>query len=291
MKKPLFLGVATAIVTPFGKDGVDYTVFGSLIRRQLIGGVTTIVVASTTGEGYALDTEEKTKLIRYAKTIMAGRGLVLCGLMAHTPRMAAHLAKQYEEAGADGLLAMTPYCTGATREGVLAYYTTLTEATHLPVLVYHVPQRTGVTLGVDDYIALAKLPRIVGCKEADNNLYTLGRLPSIMPFYAGQDELILPMMAFGGVGVVSVLSNLFPCEMVHFVALCAKGHFKEAITLWNKLAPISEALRHATNPMPIKAAMAAVGLCENTLCPPLSPLRTPEGEWRACLGSRKGEPV
>ena len=120
MKKPLFLGVATAIVTPFGKDGVDYTVFGSLIRRQLIGGVTTIVVASTTGEGYALDTEEKTKLIRYAKTIMAGRGLVLCGLMAHTPRMAAHLAKQYEEAGADGLLAMTPYCTGAA---CLLYHT------------------------------------------------------------------------------------------------------------------------------------------------------------------------
>jgi 4-hydroxy-tetrahydrodipicolinate synthase len=261
-----FTGVGTALVTPFKKDGsLDETGVRQLARRQIDAGVHFLSPCGTTGEAPTLSQREKLRVIEIVVDEAAGRVPVLAGAGGYDTREVIELAREVERAGANGLLSVTPYYNKPTQEGLYQHYKAIAESTPLPIMLYNVPGRTGVNMAVKTVVRLAEIPNIVAIKEASDVVQMseiISNTPDDFMVLSGDDPVTVAVMAIGGVGVVSVASNEAPAEMVQIVELCEKGDYAAARKLHHWLLPLILVNFVESNPIPCKAAMAAMGLVE-----------------------------
>lgn len=278
MKKPLFTGVCTALVTPFLGDKINEPMLKVLLSRQIQAGVDAVVLAGTTGESPTLSDEEKLRLFRVAKEFVGNEMLVIAGTGSNDTRHAIELSKEAEIIGVDALLIVSPYYNKATSAGLIAHYTAIAQAVSIPIIVYNVPSRTGVDIPVSVYEELAKIPNIAGVKEASTDIGKILRIraqcPKTFCIWSGNDNLTVPILSLGGKGVISVASNLLPEQMNLMTFAALDGDFDTAAAIQCDLLPWTDFLGCEVNPIPIKAAMAHYGLdCGNCRLPltPLSP--------------------
>lgn len=277
MKNALFQGICTAIVTPFSGNDLNIPMFRRLLQRQLDAGVKAITVCGTTGESPTLSDPEKLRLFREAKQWCAGKAVILAGTGSNCTDHAVSLSKAAQTQGADGLLVVTPYYNKATEEGLIRHYRAISQAVNIPVILYNVPSRTGVDLPVSVCRELAALPNIVGIKEASPDLKKVLQLKAQCPedfsIYCGSDELLLPFLAAGGRGLISVASNVKPSQMCRVYRLFEEGNRDQALTEFLALLPLIEGLFREVNPIPVKAAMKILGLDCGSCRLPLTDLR------------------
>jgi 4-hydroxy-tetrahydrodipicolinate synthase len=271
MRTP-FTGVGTALVTPFRNDGsVDEAAVRRLARRQIDGGVHFLSPVGTTGEAPTLSHAEKLRVIELVVEESAGGLPVLAGAGGYDTRETTQLIRDIEQAGADGILSVTPYYNKPTQEGLYQHYKAIAESTSLPIVVYNVPGRTGVNVEVATIVRLAAIPNIVGVKEASGNVVQMCEIfaaaPSDFILLSGDDPLTVAAMAVGGRGVISVASNVAPSEMAQIIEMAERG----ARRLHTWLLPLCQVNFVESNPIPVKAAMAAMGLLEETYRLPLVP--------------------
>ncbi len=276
MKKPLFTGVCTAMVTPFLDDTVNYPMLEMLLRRQMEAGISAVVLAGTTGEGATLSDGEKLRIFERSKRF-SGDGLtVIAGTGSNDTAHAVRLSLAAQEAGADGLLVVSPYYNKATPDGLIAHYCAIAQAVRIPVIVYNVPTRTGVDIPVSVYKALSHVPNIIGVKEASTDLEKVLRIRRECgrDFYiwSGNDSLAVPVLSLGGQGLISVASNLVPEKIRAMVDAGLDGDFDTAADLQCSLLPLTDALFWEVNPIPVKAAMAHIGYDCGPCRLPLTPL-------------------
>ena len=275
MKKPVFTGTCTALVTPFLGSSVNHEVLFSLLDRQIAANVDAVVLCGTTGEASTMSDEEQIEVIRRGSSYVAGRMTVIAGTGSNCTAHAVELSKAAEEAGADAVLVVTPYYNKATPKGLILHYTAIADAVGIPVIAYNVPSRTGVDIPLSVYEALSRHPNINGVKDASGNLgrisHAIGQLGEDFHVWSGNDDQNVPILALGGKGVISVLSNVCPAKVVQLVNACLKGNVQIGGALQNKLMPLIEALFCEVNPIPVKAAMERlgfqVGLPRLPLCP------------------------
>ena len=263
MKNPLFTGVCTALVTPFLDDKVNYPMFDMLLRRQMDVGISAVVVAGTTGEAPTLSDDEKLELIQRAKSYVGDACTIIAGTGSNSTEHAVELSRDAEDAGADALLVVSPYYNKATPDGLVAHYTAIAHSVNIPVILYNVPSRTGVDMPVSVYRRLSAIPNIVGVKEAATDITKIPRIRKECPndffVWSGNDEQIVPAMALGAQGVVSVLSNLCPVEAKLMADAALDGDFDTAAALQIQLLPLIDLLFCEVNPIPVKEAMGLIG--------------------------------
>lgn len=274
-KPVLFSGVATALVTPFKRGTLDIPALRRLLSFQLEGEISAVVVLGTTGEASTLTDTERDTVTAEAVARLKGKCPVIVGVGSNDTRRAVAFAKRAEALGADGLLAVTPYYNKGTEEGVVRHYLHIADETDLPLILYNVPSRTGVDLTLSQYERLQQHPRIVGTKEAKGEIGRLTDLVARFPkgqmaVYTGNDSEFLPALAVGASGVVSVLSNLFPADMVNAHRLFTAGKNAAATLILRHLHTIARLLFCETNPAPVKAALSILGLVENELRLPMT---------------------
>ena len=281
MKKTVFKGAATAIVTPLNENGIDFESFGRLIEWQISKGIDAIVVAGTTGEGSTLTDAEHKEVIKYCVEKVAGRVPVIAGTGSNDIAYAIELTKYACSVGADAMLLVTPYYNKATQNGLIKSFTAIADASDKPCILYNVPSRTGCNLTPESCAVLAKHPNIVGIKEASGNISQIAAVANLcgedFDIYSGNDDQIVPVMSLGGKGVISVLSNLLPAETSKICHDYLNGDVKSALSAQLKYLKLVDALFSEVNPIPAKAAMAAMGFCENYLRLPLTPME-PQNE-------------
>ena len=272
--KGFFSGSATAIITPFGEEGVNYEVFGQLIEYQIENGTDAIVFLGTTGEPSTMSFEEEHVLMDYAVKKVNGRAKVIFGCGSNNTADAVMTAKKAESYGADGLLAVTPYYNKCTQNGLVAYYKAICEAVSIPVIAYNVPGRTGVEIQPATMAKIADIPNIAGIKDAGGNMSktmeTLRLVREKCDVYSGEDALNFPILAVGGVGVISVLSNILPKEVKELCNLVKAGKLTEAAALNDKLLPVANACFVEVNPIPVKEAVNLIGFNAGTPRAPLT---------------------
>ena len=270
----IFRGAATALVTPLTASGVDYEAFGRLIDWQIESGINALVIAGTTGEGSTLSDEEHREVMRYAAQRNAGRVPMIAGTGSNDTNYAIDLSREACELGYDALLCVTPYYNKATQRGLVEMYTAIANAVDKPLILYNVPSRTGVNIEPSTYDILADHPNITGIKEANGNIAkiveTAGIVKGRLDIWSGNDDQITPILAMGGAGVISVLSNVMPKETVEICTRFFNGDIEGSADLQCKLMPLVKALFCEVNPIPVKAAMAAMGFCENYVRLPLT---------------------
>ena len=275
-KQTVFRGAATALVTPLTPAGVDYEALGRLIDWQIGQGIDALVIAGTTGEGSTLTYDEHQEVIRYSVERAAGRVPIIAGSGSNDTSRAVTLSRFSCEAGADALLVVTPYYNKATQKGLVAMYTAIADAVDRPIILYNVPSRTGVNIEPATYAALADNPMIGAIKEASGNIAKLVETRALvgdrMTIYSGNDDQIVPIMAMGGEGVISVLSNVAPKATGDLCRKFFAGDVAGAAQMQCDLLPLINALFSEVNPIPVKAAMAAMGWCKNVLRSPLYPM-------------------
>lgn len=293
MKNTVFTGAATAIITPFTKDNtVDFDKFGKLIEWQIQKGINGIVAAGTTGEGSTLTDEEHREVIDFCVRKVAGRVPVIAGTGSNDIAYAIDLTKFACECGADAMLLVSPYYNKATQKGLIASFEAVADASTKPCILYNVPSRTGCNIQPATVAALADHPRIVAIKEASGDLSQIAKVASLcgdkIDIYSGNDDQIVPVMSLGGKGVISVLSNVMPEETVAMCNHCLSGNYPAAADLQLKLLSLIDALFCEVNPIPVKAAMAAMGYCENTLRLPLTPMEAHNEEHLLSLMRQNG---
>ena len=263
---PIFRGVATALITPMTHDGVDYPALGRLIDWQIAEGVNALVIAGTTGEASTLSDEEHRELLRYSAERVAGRIPVIAGTGSNDTAYAISLTKYACEVGCDAMLVVTPYYNKAA----------IADASTKPIIVYNVPSRTGVGIQPATYQKLALHPMIAGIKEANGDISSIVTTASLvgdsLNIYSGNDDQIVPILSMGGSGVISVLSNVLPRKTVEICTRFWSGDVAGSAALQCELLPLIHALFSEVNPIPVKAAMAALGFCENNLRLPLTPM-------------------
>lgn len=273
---PLFRGVATALITPTTPDGVDYEALGRLIDWQIEKGINALVIAGTTGEGSTLSDQEHRDVISFSVKRAAGRIPIIAGTGSNDTSYAVELSQHCCEAGADGLLVVTPYYNKTTQKGLIKMYTAIADASTKPIILYNVPSRTGVGIEPSTYAALADHPMICGIKEANGNISKIVETAALvgdkLDIYSGNDDQIVPILSVGGAGVISVLSNVMPAETVKMCDLFFEGKIAESAKLQFDLLPLTNALFSEVNPIPVKAAMAAMGFCQDYLRMPLVPM-------------------
>ncbi len=276
MKKLLFTGVATAIVTPFDKSGeIDYTSLGKIVTYSLDGGVSAIVACGTTGEASTLSYEERRAVIECVVGIVGGSVPVIAGVGSNNFLSTVKMMGEAEPLGVDGFLIVTPYYNKTTQEGLEKIYTLYSEHTKLPIIAYNVPSRTGVGFSAETYAKLQGIENIVGVKEASADMSHLAHSVALCPrltFYSGNDDLILPALSLGAKGVISVTSNLLPKEIAETCNRYFMGDAKSATQLQLKYFKLIKSLFCQVNPIPIKYALYKMGLCKNYLRLPLVPL-------------------
>ena len=276
MKKPIFQGVATALVTPIDERGIDFDAFGKLIDAQINAGVNALVVCGTTGECSTLNDEEHCAAIEFCVKRVNKRVPVIAGTGSNDTAYAIWLTKQAERAGADAALVVTPYYNKTTQQGLVKMFGAIAESTTLPLILYNVPSRTGVNIEPDTYVALSKYENIVAIKEANGNISkiveTVSKLGGALDIYSGNDDQIVPILACGGKGVISVLSNVCPKETVLLCDRFFQGDVKGSMERQSKYNSLISLLFCETNPIPVKAAMAKLGFCEDFLRLPLVPM-------------------
>ena len=273
MKKPIFRGCATALITPFSDGKVDFEALGNLIDWQIGEGVDALVIGGTTGEAATLSDTERYKIFEFSRMRVAGRVPLIFGTGTNDTRVAVGHTKEAERIGCEGVLVVTPYYNKGTEEGIYRHYMTIAEATGLPMILYNVPGRTGVSLGMPILKRLSECERIVGIKEAADSVDRLAALAVLkdeLPLYAGNDSGVLPTLALGGVGVISVVSNLYPAEMAELCKCVFKGDIKKARQLQLGLLPLINSLFLETNPAPVKYAMSLLSLASDEVRLPLS---------------------
>ena len=276
MKKPVFTGACTALVTPFSNGKVDYSMLRKLLHRQMAAGIHAVVLCGTTGEAPTLTDEEKLTIFQQAKEFTGDDCTIIAGTGSNSTQHALTLSRAAEEVGADALLVVSPYYNKATAEGLLAHYTAVAGAVHIPVVAYNVPGRTGVDIPVEVYAQLAEIPNIAGVKEASSDITKINRIRAVCPgdfsVWSGNDSMIVPVMALGGQGVISVLSNLLPVETQAMAQAALDGDFDTAAALQIQLTPLIDLLFSEPNPIPVKAAMELLGLDCGSCRMPLTPL-------------------
>ncbi len=274
MNKPLFSGACTALVTPFLNDKVNYPMMEQLLRRQINAGIPAVVIAGTTGESPTLSDREKIELFRRCKEYAGDACTIIAGTGTNATDHAVALSVAAEEAGADALLVVSPYYNKATPDGLVAHYLSIAHSVSLPVIIYNVPSRTGVDIPVSVYQRLARIPNIVGVKEASTDITKIARiLHACRPDFAvwsGNDDQIVPAMALGAKGVISVLSNVCPEETNAMCSAALNGDFATAAAMQRQFLPLIDLLFCEVNPIPVKEAMKLIGFdcgsCRLPLC-------------------------
>ena len=276
MKQPIFTGSGAAIITPFTSETVDYPALRRLIDFQLLGKTDAIIVCGTTGEAATMSYVERMRTIETTVRHVDGRVPVIAGTGSNSTENAITLSKDAALAGVDGLLVVTPYYNKATQLGLVQHYYAIADAVGLPLIVYHVPSRTGVTIAAETYAELARHPNIVGVKEASGNFGLIQKTRELCPedFYlwSGNDEDTAAVCLLGGKGVISVAANVVPREMHELTAACLQGDFVEAGQMQLKLRRLIAALFCEVNPIPVKTALHLMGYCQDILRLPLCPL-------------------
>ena len=275
MRTP-FTGLGTALVTPFKHDtSIDEAAVRRLVRRQIDAGVHFVSPCGTTGEAPTLSHAEKVRVVQLVVDEAAGRVPVLAGAGGYDTREVIQLAREYERIGVDGILSVTPYYNKPTQEGLFQHYKAIAESTPLPIVLYNVPGRTGVNLETATVLRLSALPTIVGIKEASGSLVQMSEIVAAAPaeffLLSGDDPIAVAVMSVGGRGLISVASNAVPAEMAQIIELAEKGDFAGARKLHLWLLPFLQVNFVESNPIPVKAAMAAMGLLEERYRLPLVP--------------------
>ena len=263
--KGFLSGTATAMITPFGADGgINFNAFGEMIERQISGGTDMLVILGTTGEPATMTEEEKTSVMEFSVKKAEGRVKLVFGCGSNCTAHAEKTAKKAEEIGADGLLAVTPYYNKCTQNGLVAYYESICNAVKIPVIAYNVPSRTGVNILPATMARLAEIPNMAGIKDAGGNMAqtmeTLRLIRGKCDLYSGEDALNLPILAVGGDGVISVVSNLVPADVKRMYTAIKAGKTEEAYALNDKILPLTQACFIEVTPIPAKAAMDLMGL-------------------------------
>ena len=280
---PIFKGIATALITPMHADGsVDYEAFGALIDWQIECGIDALVIAGTTGEGSTLTDEEHREVIRYSVERAAHRVPIIAGTGSNDTAYACDLTRFSAEVGADAMLVVTPYYNKATQKGLVKMFNTIADSSDKPIIAYNVPSRTGCSIAPATYAELAKHPNIIAIKEANGDIGAIVETAALvgdkMDIYSGNDDQIVPVMSMGGMGCISVLSNVLPRQTKQICTLFEQGDIKSAAALQCKLLPLIKALFSEVNPIPVKAAMAKMGLCSPAIRLPLTEMEQEHAE-------------
>lgn len=277
MKKPVFTGASVAIITPFGADGkIDFAEFGRMIDYQIDHGTDSITIVGTTGEASTLHDDEHRAAIAFGVKHVNHRVPVVAGTGANHTDYAVSLTKFAAECGADAALSVTPYYNKTTQRGLIAHFTAVADSADIPVILYNVPSRTGISFTPATYLELSKHPRINGVKEASGNFSMIAEAMHIcgdaLNVWSGNDDQIVPLMSLGGKGVISVLSNVAPQATHDIAAACLAGDYKTAAKIQLDYMPLINALFTEVNPIPVKAAMEHLGWQVGGLRMPLVPL-------------------
>lgn len=277
MKNTIFTGVATAVVTPMNDDGsINFDRFKKFIDEQIEAGITALVICGTTGESSTMTLEEHAEVIRVAIKHANGRAKIIAGAGSNDTVCAAELAQEAEAAGADALLLVTPYYNKATQSGLVAHYTYVADRVNIPIILYNVPSRTGLNIKPETYAKLAEHKNIVAIKEANGDIASVIKTQLLcgdkIDIYSGNDDQIVPIMAMGGKGVISVLSNIMPKETVEMCDKMMNGDLKGAADMQIKLSSLIDALFCEVNPIPVKEAMNQMGLNMGPVRLPMTPM-------------------
>lgn len=276
MKQPVFTGACTALVTPFLGGKVNYPMLDQLIRRQLEAGISAMVLCGTSGESATLSDLEKLSIYRRARACIGENGILIAGTGSNSTEHAVSLSVHAQQCGADALLVVSPYYNKATPEGLAAHYRAIADAVEIPVILYNVPSRTGVDIPVEVYRLLSAHPNIIGVKEASTDITKILKIRAACPkdFYVwgGNDDQAAAVMALGGAGIVSVVSNVLPELTQAMAAAALDGDFDTALAIQIQTLPLFQALFREVNPIPVKAAMKEIGydcgICRLPLTPP-----------------------
>ena len=276
MRQPIFKGIATALITPFRDGQVDYEAMGRLIDWQIESGINALVICGTSGEGPTLTDAEHRECIRFAVERAAGRVPIIAGTGSNDTAYAISLTRFACEVGADAMLVVTPYYNKATQNGLVASFKAIADASTKPLIVYNVPSRTGCGIKPETYARMAEHENIVAIKEANGDISSVVATRALvgdrLDIYSGNDDQIVPILSLGGMGCISVLSNVLPRETVEICERFFAGDVAGAAALQCKYLPLINALFCEVNPIPVKAAMAAMGFCENSPRLPLTPM-------------------
>ena len=263
MKRVLFKGAGVAIVTPFTEDGINFPVLGQMIEDQIAGGTDAIVITGTTGESATMSDAEHKAAIKFAVEQVKKRVPVIAGTGSNETSYAVQLSKYAESVGADGLLLVTPYYNKCTQKGLIMHYTAIADSVNIPCILYSVPSRTGVTIKLETFVELSKHPNIVAVKAASGDLSAIAKIMAAcgdnLAVYSGNDDQIVPIMALGGLGVISVLSNVAPQDTHNICQYVLDGKLQEAARLQLDYIDLIEALFCEVNPIPAKTAMRLLG--------------------------------
>lgn len=279
ISRPLFTGAGTALITPMNEQGVDYPSLDRLVDFQLENSIPALVVCGTTGEASTLSDEEHLNVIAHVVKRVNGRCCVIGGTGSNDTAHAIWMTQKACDAGVDGCLVVTPYYNKTTQSGLIASFTAIADAATRPLILYNVPSRTGLNILPATYAALADHPMIAGIKEANGNMSaaaeTMRLVGDKLAVYSGEDAMITPMLSIGGAGVISVLSNVLPRETNEICTRFFAGDVKGSAAEQLRLLPLINALFSQTNPIPVKAALARMGYCEDRLRLPLIPMEEP----------------
>lgn len=276
MKKPIFEGMATALITPITENGIDYNAFGKLIDWQIEKGINALVIAGTTGEAATFSDDEHRDAIDFAVKYVNGRVPVIAGTGSNDTEYALDLTRCACRSGADAVLVVTPYYNKATQKGLIKMFTAIADESTVPVILYDVPSRTGMSIEPETVAVLAEHPNIYALKAASGNISKIAKTAQLcgdkIHIYSGNDDQVIPIMSLGGKGCISVLSNLLPSQAVEMTKAFLDGDVKKAAKMQLDYIPLIEALFSEVNPIPVKAAMAKMGFCEDYLRLPLTPM-------------------
>ena len=263
MKQIIFKGCGTAISTPFTENGINFEEFGKLIEYQISEGADAIIVCGTTGESATMTDEERKQTIKYAIDKVAGRVPIIAGTGSNNTIHAIEMAKYAESVGTDGLLIVTPYYNKTTQAGLIAHYKAIAKQVNIPIILYSVPSRTGVNINPETCLELSKIPNIVAIKEASGNISQIAKIASLckdnLNIYSGNDDQVIPILSLGGIGVISVLSNIEPKFVHNMIDNYTTGNLKKALEMQLKSLPLIEALFLEVNPIPVKEALNLIG--------------------------------
>ncbi len=276
MENHLFTGVCTALVTPFTDDKVNYAMLEKLLQRQVDAGIPAVVLAGTTGESATLSDGEKLEIFRFAKAFTGQRCKIIAGTGSNSTRHAAELSQAAQDCGVDGLLIVSPYYNKATPQGLIAHYGKIAEQVEIPIILYNVPGRTGLDIPVSVYEELARIPNIIGVKEASTSIEKALKIrancPETFYLWSGNDDMTVPVISIGGKGVISVASNLLPERLVQMTDAALAEDLETAAQIQCALLPLIDLLFKEVNPIPVKAALKYIGFdcgdCRLPLCAP-----------------------
>lgn len=292
MKKTVFTGAATALITPFKNGNIDYSAYEKILEQQISGGISALVVAGTTGEGSTLTDAEHRDIIDFTVEKVAKRVPVIAGTGSNDTAYAIELSKFADHAGADALLLVTPYYNKATQNGLYESFKAVADSVNIPCIVYNVPSRTGCNIQPATAKRLSEIENITAIKEASGDISQVAKISQLcgenLDIYSGNDDQIVPVLSLGGKGVISVLSNILPHETNEICTRFFNGDTSGALKLQLDYLELISALFSEVNPIPVKAAMAAMGMCENSLRLPLTQMEEKNAEKLIGIMRQKG---